>query len=115
MRCAKGKYPAGELRIMLQKVMQRYASVFRDGPTLKQGIEKSSELYKLLSDLQLFDRTVIWNTDLVDSLELQNLMICGRQTIVAAEKRKESRGSHSREDFKVSNLFCMMQKCTIWL
>jgi succinate dehydrogenase (ubiquinone) flavoprotein subunit len=67
---------------------------------LKKGCEHSLEVYKGLHDLKTFDRGMVWNTDLVEALELQNIMICARQTVVSAENRKESRGAHAREDFQ---------------
>lgn len=81
--------------------MQTNAAVFRDGPTLAQGVSEVQGAYDLMSDLKLSDRGLIWNSDLVESLELQNLMLVASQTVVSADKRTESRGAHSREDFKV--------------
>lgn len=81
--------------------MHNHAAVFRTGELLKEGCNKMAEHYKKLPDMQTSDRGLIWNTDLVESLELQNLMICATQTVFAAEARQESRGAHAREDFKV--------------
>merc|ERR1712036_144423 len=81
--------------------MQKHAAVFREGETLIEGVEKMKGVWKEMSDLKVHDSGLIWNSDLVETLELQNCMINAMQTIVSAENRKESRGAHAREDFKV--------------
>lgn len=100
VRNANGSISTAELRLSMQKTMQKHAAVFRTAETLQEGIKLMEGLYSNLKNIKVSDRGLIWNSDLVESLELQNLMINAMQTIVAAENRKESRGAHAREDFK---------------
>ncbi len=99
IRHADGSQPTAVLREKMQRAMQEDAAVFRTQETLEQGCKRISEIWSELPDIKVHDRSMIWNSDLVETLELENLMACAITTVYGAEARKESRGAHAREDF----------------
>lgn len=98
-RNAKGARPVSQLRLDMQRTMQAHAAVFRNSHSLAEGVTKMGAVWDSLSEMSLADRGLIWNTDLMEALELQNLMGCAMATITGAEARHESRGAHAHDDF----------------
>ena len=99
LRNANGGTPTAQIRTNMQRTMQNDAAVFRSGETLREGCRKMAEVHASLADVRVSDRSLVWNSDLVETLELSNLLDQAVATIDSAEQRTESRGAHAREDF----------------
>jgi succinate dehydrogenase / fumarate reductase flavoprotein subunit len=98
-RHAKGGTPTATLRADMQRTMQRHCAVFRDSALLSEGVQKIEAIYQGVQDVGVSDRSLIWNTDLVETMELDNLIGQAVVTMKSADNRKESRGAHMHEDF----------------
>lgn len=100
IRCSKGKTGAGAIRLAMQRTMQRHCAVFRDGPLLDEGRSKLDSVIGMMrDDLSVTDRSMIFNSDLAEALELDNMLAQANVSLHSAIGRTESRGAHAREDF----------------
>jgi succinate dehydrogenase / fumarate reductase flavoprotein subunit len=115
LRHAKGDIPTARLRLDMQKTMQADCAVFRTGESLKEGVAKMRDIFGQRDRVKVDDRSLIWNSDLVETLELDNLMVQAVVSIESAANREESRGAHAREDFPDRDDQKWMKHTVTWM
>ena len=115
LRNASGSRPTAEIRLEMQKTMQQHAAVFRTGETLEEGIKQLDATYATFPDVKVQDRSLIWNTDLIETMELENLLMQAQATIKSAVARKESRGAQAREDYPDRDDANWMKHSLVWV
>ncbi len=115
IRHADGGSPTSQIRLNMQKAMQEHAAVFRTEALLEEGVQKMDTIYHAYDDLRINDRGLIWNSDLVEALELDNLRSQSMATIVSAANRKETRGAHAHEDHPDRNDEEWMKHTLCWV
>ena len=115
LRNASGGTPTAVIRDKMQRTMQADAAVFRTGETLADGVRKMREIHASFADVRVSDRSLVWNSDLVETFELANLLDQALVTIVSAENRTESRGAHAREDFPERDDQNWMKHTLCWI
>jgi succinate dehydrogenase / fumarate reductase flavoprotein subunit len=114
-RNASGGTPTADLRLKMQKVMQNNCAVFRTGEILDEGHKLIHQVYEQMPDVRVTDRSLVWNSDLVETLELDNLLAQAVVTMDAARNRTESRGAHAREDYPDRDDKNWMKHTLVWL
>ena len=114
-RYASGELSTAHIRADMQQVMQNNAAVFRSGEILQEGCDLINTVYQSFAQVRVSDRSLVWNSDLAETLELRNLLGCSVTTMVSAENRKESRGAHAREDFPQRDDAQWMKHSVCWM
>jgi succinate dehydrogenase / fumarate reductase flavoprotein subunit len=115
IRHANGSMNTGAIRGEMQKTMQKHATVFRDGPLLEAGVKAMGEVAGSMPEIKIADRSMVWNSDLIEALELQNLMAQAVATVHSARYRTESRGAHAREDYPERDDENWMKHTLVWV
>lgn len=115
LRNANGSRPTADIRLEMQKLMQSHAAVFRTGDTLDEGMRLLQATYASFQEVHISDRSMIWNTDLIETIELENLLLNAIATIESAANRKESRGAHAREDYPDRDDVNWMKHTLAWV
>jgi len=115
LRHANGSRSTAEIRLEMQRIMQNHAAVFRTGESLDEGVGLLRDTFASFADVKVADRSLIWNTDLIETLELENLLLNAVTTIESAANRLESRGAHAREDYPDRNDGEWMKHTLSWV
>lgn len=115
IRHAKGEHPTADIRNKMQRTMQKHAAVFRTRDSLHEGISKMDDIYHSFASVSVSDDSLLWNTDLMETLELDNMLQCAQSSLHCAINREESRGAHAREDFPQRDDEKWMKHSLVWV